>query len=254
MSTGYQIKDVAARSGFSPATLRYYEEIGILANPDRTPAGYRVYTDATLDRLAFVARAKRLGCSLDEIVDLVTAWEGGRCGPVQDRLRAAVTDKLATARQQIVELTTLTADLQQAAAALERHRPDGPCDDRCGCVSDVDGAPIPLPVVLTVKQPADESGAPIACTLEVGEMRGRLDEWQAMLDLVARRERLNGGVRLVFTAAASTAELMRLAAAEQHCCQFFAFAITIDTRGVALEVTAPDDAFPIVTSLFGSAA
>ena len=47
-------------------------------------------------------------------------------------------------------------------------------------------------------------------------------------------------------------ELMRLVAAEQDCCQFFNFAITIDTRGVALEVRAPEDALPIVHSVFGT--
>ena len=49
-------------------------------------------------------------------------------------------------------------------------------------------------------------------------------------------------------------ELMRLAAAEQDCCQFFTFAIIVDTRGVALEVRAPDDALPVLQSLFGTAA
>jgi len=44
---------------------------------------------------------------------------------------------------------------------------------------------------------------------------------------------------------------MRLAAAEQDCCQFFTFAITIDSRGVALEVRAPDDALPVLHTLFG---
>ena len=61
---------VAHRSGFSAATLRYYEEIGLLPEASRTPAGYRLYDDRTLDRLAFISRAKQLGCSLDEITDL----------------------------------------------------------------------------------------------------------------------------------------------------------------------------------------
>ena len=55
----------------------------------------------------------------------------------------------------------------------------------------------------------------------------------------------------MFAISVDTAELMRLVAAEQDCCQFFQFAITIDTRGVALEVRAPADAIPVVTSMFG---
>ena len=136
VNTAYRIKDVVARSGFSAATLRYYEEIGLLPESARSPGGYRLYDDHTLDRLAFIARAKQLGCSLEEIAELTTAWEGGRCGPVQDRLRVLVADKLATAQLHIVELMTLTAELQRAAAGLERHRPEGACDDSCGCVSE----------------------------------------------------------------------------------------------------------------------
>jgi hypothetical protein len=45
---------------------------------------------------------------------------------------------------------------------------------------------------------------------------------------------------------------MRLTVAEQSCCQFFAFAITVDERGTALEVRAPHDARPVLQSLFGS--
>lgn len=135
MATTYRISDVAARSGFSAATLRYYEEIGLLPEPARTPAGYRRYDDHAIERLAFIARAKRLGCSLDEIADLSTAWDSDQCGPVQDRLRDVVADKLANARQQVADLLTLINDLEQTRATLEGHRPIGPCDDQCGCVA-----------------------------------------------------------------------------------------------------------------------
>ena len=64
-----KIKEVADRSGFSPPTLRYYEEIGILPAPTRTPSGYRTYDERTLERLAFIARTKQLGCTLEEIAE-----------------------------------------------------------------------------------------------------------------------------------------------------------------------------------------
>jgi DNA-binding transcriptional MerR regulator len=257
VSTTYKIKDVADRSGFSAATLRYYEEIGLLPEATRTPAGYRMYDDHTLDRLAFISRAKHLGCSLDEITDLTTAWDGGRCGPVQDRLRDVVANKLASAQQQIVELMTLTADLQLAAAALESHRPDGPCDDTCGCVTtSVSGTLASGPQLVRLgKKPLTATAAvPIACTLGSQSMRGRLDEWQRLLEHVEHREPIDDGLRATFAPSAPLGELIRLAAAEQDCCQFFTFTITIDNRGVALEVRAPHDALPILHSLFGQPA
>jgi MerR family copper efflux transcriptional regulator len=253
VSTAYKIKAVAERSGFSAATLRYYEELGLLPETTRTDAGYRIYDDRALERLAFIARAKRLGCSLDEIVDLCTAWDGGTCGPVQDRLRAAVADKLAAAEQQIVELTTLTTDLQRSATALERHRPDGACDDSCGCVSDPpDDGPASQMIALTPTSTPAQSSVPIACTLEPGALRGQLDDWQRLLTHVATRDTIDGGIRATFAGSVPTNELIRLVAAEQDCCQFVRFAITVDTRGIALEVRAPANAEPIVHALFGT--
>ncbi len=248
------IKDVACRSGFSAATLRYYEEIGLLPEATRTPAGYRLYDDRTLERLAFISRAKQLGCSLDEIADLTVAWDGGRCGPIQDRLRAVVADKLATARQQIVELMTLTSDLQQAASTLETHRPEGACDDKCGCVIDSSNTTAPQLVTLRRKSHRVQVDVPIACTLGSQSMRGRLDEWQRLLEHVEQRASIDDGLRATFgpgTPLGELGELVRLAAAEQDCCQFFTFAITVDSRGVALEVRAPHDARPAMHSLFG---
>jgi MerR family copper efflux transcriptional regulator len=258
MPAGLTIRDVAAASGFTAATLRYYEQIGLLPESPRTPAGYRTYDDQTLARLAFIARAKQLGCSLEEITGLTTAWDGGQCGPIQDQLRRLVADKIDAARAQIGDLMTFTSDLQSAAKALEQHRPEGACDADCGCVSgaaaaaDVVAATIRA-VSLSAKSP--RTGDPeIACTLAAGSMKGRLDDWQNLLAHVGSRELIEGGVRCVFDHHVATAELMRLVSAEQDCCQFFQFAITIDTRGVALEVRAPADAFPIVTSMFGEPA
>ena len=255
MTTGYKIKDIADRSGFTAATLRYYEGIGLLPEASRTPAGYRLYDDRTLERLAFIARAKQLGCSLDEIGELTLAWAGGQCGPVQDRLRTLVADKLTGAQQQIVELMTLTTELHQAAAVLELHRPDGPCDDECGCVTNTAiNTAAPLREVSLTSKPALDDRTPIACTLASQSMAGRLEEWQALLAHIVHRESVDGGLRATFGPATPLDELIRLTAAEQDCCQFFSFAITVDPRGIALEIRAPTDGLLVLYSLFGAPA
>ena len=253
MTTGLKIKQVADASGFSTATLRYYEEIGLLPEATRSAAGYRMYDQRTIDRLGFIARAKQLGCTLDEITGLTTAWDGGQCGPVQDQLRKLVASKISESQTQLTELMTFTSELQTAAATLERHRPEGACDTTCGCVSDSPTEDIaPVGVMMSAKPTA--AGEPdIACTLAAGSMKGRLEDWQALLAHVERREAIDGGVRSVFAPSVPIAELARLVTAEQDCCQFFRFAITVDTRGLALEVRAPGDALPIVESIFGVA-
>jgi MerR family transcriptional regulator, copper efflux regulator len=244
MGTTYRIADVAERSGFTPAALRYYEEIGLMAPVGRTEAGYRLYDDASLERLRFIARAKQLGCTLDEITDLATAWDGGECGPVQDRLRATVDAKVGEANTRIAELTSLTAELRRTAVALSRHRPDGPCDDDCGCTADVPDTADTADTTVTHDTPA------IACTLGAGEMSSRLEDWDAVLQGVVGRRPLDDGVRLELGPDADVGEVARLAAAEQGCCRFFSFALVIDTRGIALEVHAPPEAADALTALF----
>jgi MerR family copper efflux transcriptional regulator len=266
MSTTYRIAEVAQRSGFTPATLRYYEDIGLVAPAARTDAGYRIYDDTSLERLRFIARAKQLGCSLDEIADLATAWDGGRCAPVQERLRATVDAKIGAAHAQIAELTNLAADLQRAAATLSTQPVDGPCDVTCGCMTDTALPTVPTSVPLVAKAAATAEGpegaTPIACTLDGGDMATRLDEWNALLadkhgllgGVTARRRLDDGGLRLEFGPGADVPEIARLSAAEQGCCRFFRFALVIDDRGVALEVHAPPDGEPVLAALFGTAA
>jgi MerR family copper efflux transcriptional regulator len=248
VTTGHRIADVARRSGFTPATLRYYEEIGLLPAPERSSGGYRIYDDRALDRLSFIARAKQLGCTLDEIADLSVAWDGGQCGPIQERLRMVVRAKLAEAHARVVELAKLTAELRAAATALEQHRPEGPCDDRCGCTTVAPSAVIALGD--RPPQPGDPS--PIACTLPVDAVPGRVEDWAEVLRSVTSRSSVDGGVRLGLDPDVPIGDLARLARAEQDCCRFFSFALTVDAHGVGLEVRAPDDALSIVHALFGA--
>ena len=86
MSDTSLISELAARSGFTASTLRYYGQVGLLAAADRTPAGYRRYDEAAVTRLRFIDRAKQLGLPLEEIRELVGIWDQGRCAHVQDKL------------------------------------------------------------------------------------------------------------------------------------------------------------------------
>ena len=156
-----------------------------------------------------------------------------------------------------MELTTLTSELQRAATTLEPHRPDGPCDDQCGCVTDTtdaDNFMTRQPVTLGQKPDRPDDTVPIVCTLTSQSMRSRLTDWQRLLSHIVRREPLDNGLRATFGPETPLDELMRLVAAEQDCCQFFDFAMTVDTRGIALEVRSPPGSLPVLQSLFGVAA
>jgi MerR family transcriptional regulator, repressor of the yfmOP operon len=72
-----RIGDVARLVGTTPRTIRYYEEIGLLAEAPARPAGqHRLYTEAEVERMREVMRLKDLlGVSLEELKTLLTAEE-----------------------------------------------------------------------------------------------------------------------------------------------------------------------------------
>lgn len=79
-----RIDQVAARTGLTKRTLRYYEEIGLLAPPARTDGNYRLYSPADVARLARVRELKEaLGLTLAEINEMIQTEEE------RDDIRAA---------------------------------------------------------------------------------------------------------------------------------------------------------------------
>ncbi len=247
----FTIGQAAERSGFSASALRYFEAVGLVAPTARTKAGYRIYDDEVLGRLAFIARAKQLGCSLDEISDLVGVWDGERCGPVQRRFHELVTDKLNATQTRIAELIALAGQLQMAAVRLDGPPVDGPCGSGCACLAGND-SPVPSPVTLSVAASREQ---PIVCTLQPTAIPERIEQWRAVLAHVRARVRTaDGRLRLEMQHSIDLSELANLVAAEQQCCAFFAFVLTVDERGIALEIAAPDEATEIVSAMFGTAA
>ena len=63
----YSIQDVSRKTGLSTHTLRYYEKEGLLPRVERSPGGFRQYTDADLEALRLICHLKNTGMSLQEI-------------------------------------------------------------------------------------------------------------------------------------------------------------------------------------------
>jgi DNA-binding transcriptional MerR regulator len=102
MSPLHTIGRVAALAEVSRDTIRYYERLGLLPTPLRTPAGYRLYGDAIVHRLDVIRSAQKFGFSLGEIARFLRVRESGGkpCGEV----RAAAQRMLETIDQQIADL------------------------------------------------------------------------------------------------------------------------------------------------------
>jgi DNA-binding transcriptional MerR regulator len=73
-----RIGELSERSAIPVKTIRYYEEIGVLHPPPRTPGGYRNYEESVVGRLAFVRAAQSIGLSLGEIREIVAFRDRGQ--------------------------------------------------------------------------------------------------------------------------------------------------------------------------------
>ncbi|MGI9032635.1 MAG: heavy metal-responsive transcriptional regulator [Acidimicrobiales bacterium] len=73
------VSKVADEAAVSTDAVRYYERIGLLAEPVRSPSGYRLYDDDAVDRVRFIKRSQRLGLRLDEIGELLEIRDRGLC-------------------------------------------------------------------------------------------------------------------------------------------------------------------------------
>lgn len=106
-----KIGEAALKSGLSVKTIRYYDEIGLLApTVERSNSGYRLFKPQLLQRLAFIRRAQALGLHLSEVQQILTVHDQGAlpCGEVKQHLEAKVVE----VRQQIEALEMLELELR----------------------------------------------------------------------------------------------------------------------------------------------
>lgn len=118
---GLTIGQLAHEAGVNVETIRYYERRGLLRQPPRTHAGYRQYSEDDLWRLQFIARAKRMGFTLADIVSLGT----GDNASVEGVLRIAQS-KIELLEERQRELSETRSRLRQLVSVCE-----DPTNDDC---------------------------------------------------------------------------------------------------------------------------
>ncbi len=125
-----RIGELAGRLGLNPRTIRFYESIGVLPEPPRTPSGYRDYGLSDLERLRFIRLAQSLGLSLDDIREILALRDRGEapCPYV----RRAIDEHAEAIDRRIRELERLRTELRRLQR-LARSLPDEAPDDRCVC-------------------------------------------------------------------------------------------------------------------------
>ena len=136
--SGLQIGVVAARSGLSVDTIRFYEKQRLLAKPLRSTGGFRLYTATDVERLSFVSRAQSLGFSLDEIRELLLLRDtrAESCLHVHD----LIDQKLASVQEKIADLRTLEQHLQDARSRCDQALAKD-CTAGCPVIADIARTP-----------------------------------------------------------------------------------------------------------------
>src|SRR3954454_2998286 len=93
-STGMRRAQFASAAGVNQQTLRYYERRGLLAKPDRSPGGHRLYPAESVTVLRVIKAPQRLGFTLDEVADLLQTGRH-RHGQMDASLQAHAAAKIA---------------------------------------------------------------------------------------------------------------------------------------------------------------
>lgn len=122
------IGEAAAASGVSAKMIRYYEAIGLIGRIGRTGANYRTYTDADVQTLRFLRRARDLGFSVEQMRELLMLWR-------DERRASADVKRLALAHAADLErkadaIAAISRALHDLADRCEGdHRPECPILD-----------------------------------------------------------------------------------------------------------------------------
>jgi MerR family transcriptional regulator, mercuric resistance operon regulatory protein len=149
--TGLRSSQVADAAGVNLQTLRYYERRGLLAEPDRSLGGHRLYPAEAVTVLKVIKAAQRLGFTLDEVADLLAAG-GHRHSGTDTGLRERAQAKLAEVQAKIADLEVIATTLRAAVAAG--------CDDLVACA----GEPCcPIPFATIASAPPAEGASDATC-------------------------------------------------------------------------------------------
>ena len=137
-AAGLRRGQVAAAADVNIETLRYYERRGLLAEPDRSPGGHRLYPAEAVTVLRVIKAAQRLGFTLDEVADLLELGRHRHGKLIDAGLQQRAREKLVEVEERIRDLETIRDNLSAAI--------DAGCDDLVACAS-AECCPIPFTAI-----------------------------------------------------------------------------------------------------------
>lgn len=124
MNGTLSIGELAKETSVKVVTIRYYEQIGLLAAPERTNGNYRAYNQEHAHRLRFIRRSRDLGFPVEQIRDLLR---------LSSEQHDSCSEVCVIAQKHLELVEAKLADLQRLASELRRISSscsgDGPMAD-----------------------------------------------------------------------------------------------------------------------------
>lgn len=111
------IGELARATGVKVPTIRYYEKLGLIAEPTRSEGNQRRYAGPARQRLSFIRHARDLGLSLDAIRELLHLSENPDMPCAEAHVIAGA--HLAATRARIAQLQRLEAELARITSACD---------------------------------------------------------------------------------------------------------------------------------------
>ena len=123
-----QIGEVAAHSGVSVDTVRYYERLKLLPRAARSSGGFRIFPAETVERIRFVKQAQEMGFSLDEVKQLFSADGGAnQCRAVRELLVGKLSDLENKINRMRNFKKVLNRHLAECDTELKAHGDESAC-------------------------------------------------------------------------------------------------------------------------------
>jgi DNA-binding transcriptional MerR regulator len=119
MGEHMQIGEVAERTRLSLRTIRHYEEVGLVRPSARSKGGFRLYTEADVQRLLLIRRMKPLDFTLEEMADLLGVLDD--LATERTGERAALLDRLTMYHEAVVQRVTALRDQLDSAIDFAEH-------------------------------------------------------------------------------------------------------------------------------------
>jgi DNA-binding transcriptional MerR regulator len=112
MTQQLTIGQLSTQSGVPTKTIRFYEEIGLIAPAERTENKYRTYPLSSVEELSLIKNARDLGLPIPEIKKLMLGCIDGDCEHSQQYVNKEVGDYIGVLEAKIRQLTHLKSQLQ----------------------------------------------------------------------------------------------------------------------------------------------